>query len=640
MEKQNWKEYIESRASVQPDTTFDVRFYHLQVDIAVDSSYIVGRTRCDFDAVSDGLSRIALNLHHSLAIDSITGNVSGFTSANDTIFADLDRPYGSGESATVTIYYRGEPALAGGLKGLNYETHAGGEPIIATLSTPFLAHYWWPCKDGPGDKPDSVYIDISIPDTVIAGRQLIAVSNGLLDTVVTAGGKRIHRWRERYPIVPYYMMAAISNFRHYRQDYEGAQGESFPLDYFIFAEDYETAVAGVEDVPEAMNVFSSHFGAYPFETEKYGMTQLGYYGAIENQTNTIINEMSLGWFDVTVHELAHMWFADMITCRDWHHGWLNEGFATYAEALWAEHTGGISAYRDNMQRNEYFSGGTLYLQDISDPFGIFIDIIYRKGAYVLHMLRGVLGDETFFNALYRYAQDPELRYGHAVTEDFQAICETESGMNLDFFFDQWIYDEYYPAYEYGWSQDPSTYTTRVTIRQVQEIYGWRPVFEMPVQIEFTFESEIDTMITVWNDSLVQHYDFLFAEPLRSVVLDPDKWILRHTELTGIEDDHPGGVPQAFSLEQNYPNPFNPTTTIRFTLPDSDVGAELIPLTFRVYDCRGKLVKTLIDGEQGAGEHTIVWDGRNDRGEPVGSGIFFYRLETPNNRETRKMLLLQ
>jgi hypothetical protein len=331
----------------------------------------------------------------------------------------------------------------------------------------------------------------------------------------------------------------------------------------------------------------------------------------------------------------------MITCRDWHHGWLNEGFATYSEALWAEHIGGFQSYRDNMAQNEYLSGGTLYLQDISDPFNIFIDIIYEKGAYVLHMLRGVLGDETFFDAVYHYAQEPGFRYGHTVTEDFQVICEAESGMDLDFFFDQWVYDEFYPRYEYSWSQDRETFETSVTIRQVQESYGWRPVFEMPVQVECTFDSGIDTVITVWNDSQVQSFDFTVGDTIQSVALDPDKWILRRTQFTGIGDERPDGAPRVFALEQNYPNPFNPTTTIRFTLvgPEDQSGVG-IPLTLRIYSSRGKLVRTLVDGKRSAGRHEVTWDGRDEHGHPAGSGVFFYRLETPDHHDTRKMLAIE
>ncbi len=139
-------------------------------------------------------------------------------------------------------------------------------------------------------------------------------------------------------------------------------GESFPLDYYVFENDLNTAQQGVAQLPEAIQVFSDLFGTYPFDNEKYGMTQLGFYGAIENQTNTIQNTLSLSWFDVTVHELGHMWFGDMITLADWHHCWLNEGFATYSEALWDEHLYGFTGYKNNIANNEFWNGGTLYLR--------------------------------------------------------------------------------------------------------------------------------------------------------------------------------------------------------------------------------------------------------------------------------------
>jgi aminopeptidase N len=638
LEQQSWREYIDRFPDAEVDSTFDVRFYDIDVDIRIDSPYIEGRVRCDFDAVQDGLDRIRLNLHHALEIDSLTGNVSGFTFGNDTIFVDLDRPYASGESAQLTVHYRGEPELAGGLKGLHYTSHGGGQPVIASLSTPFLAHYWWPCKDGPGDKPDSVYIDIAIPDTVISGYELIASSNGILDGVIARDGKKVFRWRERSPIVPYYVMVAISNYRSFQQVYAGEFGESFPIDYYVFDEHYAAAQQGVARIPEVMGLFSSIFGAYPFDAEKYGMTQLGFYGAIENQTNIIQNSLSLSWFDVSVHELAHMWFADMITCRDWHHGWLNEGFATYAEALWAEHSGGIDAYRANMSGNEFYGGGTLYLQEISDPFGIFLTIIYEKGAYVLHMLRGVMGDDAFFEALDRYAQTPEFRYDHAVTEDFQRVCEEVGEIDLDVFFDQWIYDEYYPSYEYGFWQNPVTHETRMTIEQIQESLGRRPVFEMPVPLQFEFDGGADTLVTVWNDARVQTFDFAFAAPVRQVILDPDRWILREASPVGIDEPDADVVSPRFVLEPNYPNPFNPSTTIAFSIPQSPGGWVDARLT--IFDIRGRRVRRLIDSPLAAGNHRIAWDGRDDRGREAASGVYIYTLEAGESSAARKMMLVK
>jgi len=332
-----------------------------------------------------------------------------------------------------------------------------------------------------------------------------------------------------------------------------------------------------------------------------------------------------------------MWFGDMITCRDWHHGWLNEGFATYSEALWAEHTGGFGAYKNKIQQNEFLGGGTVYMEDISNPFNIFISIIYDKGAYTLHMLRGVMGDSLFFDALSQYSLDPSFRYGHAVTEDFQAVCEDVWGSDLSFFFDQWIYDEYYPIYEYSWQQDLATLTTTVRIRQTQDQYGRRPVFEMPVQLQFEFETAGDTLITVYNDEQVQDFEFDFTDTLTQMSFDPDRWIL-HTAsyIVNIEDEVPGTRVPSFSLNQNYPNPFNPTTKIGFDIPEGFSGKT----TLRIYDIRGRLVKKLLERVLPPGRHAALWSGTDKNGLPVSSGIYIYTLSNRLGHQTRKMSLVK
>jgi aminopeptidase N len=633
-EQDNWREYIRRFPDGTVESDFDVTFYHLDVEIGVDNPHIQGRVLCAFRSTADSLHHITLDLHHALAVDSVTGNASGFVQADDTVHIALDRGYGTDEPAEVTVFYGGTPQLAGGYKGLRYEMHGSNERIIASLSTPFLAHYWWPCKDGPGDKADSVWLDITIPNTTMAGYPLTAVSNGDFYCITYGEEKNIYHWRHRYPIVPYYVMVAISNYRVFQHIYTGPGGESFPLIYFVFDEHYEDAQAGVEQLPEAMTLFSEYFGPYPFAEERYGMTQVGFYGGIENQTNTIIGQMSPDWLWVAVHELSHQWFGDMITCRSWHHGWLNEGFATYCEALWEEHTGGFQAYIDRLRSARYYEGGTLYLPDDTDPFNIFISIIYDKGAWVLHMLRGVLGDETFFHCLREYAADPGLRYGHATTEDFQAICETVTGQDLDFFFDQWIYDERYPVYEYSYHQNPDSYTTSVTLRQVQSEYGWHEVFEMPIPLRFYFTSGRDSTITVWNDQQEQHLQYDFAEPLAGMLVDPDDWVLKTAGLVVEVAQETASVPGRFALHQNYPNPFNAGTTIRYEL------AEESEVRLVVYNITGQAVATLIDGRQGPGAQAVYWDARDDREQAVSSGVYLCRLQAGEQRSSKKMLLLR
>jgi aminopeptidase N len=628
LERESWREYYEASKNLPLASNFDVKFYHLKVDLAIASPYIQGNVLCRF-AATENTASIKLNLRREYTIDSIRGNVSSFSFSIDTITVSLDHPFATGDSGWVQVFYRGVPPVANNTKGLRYVTHASNQRVIASLSTPFLSYYWWPCKDGPGDKPDSVYVDITIPDTSIAGIPVVAISNGVLSNIVSAGGKKTFEWREHYPIIPYYVMAAVSNYRDFHQTFNGTHGENFPLDYYVFDEHLTAAQQGVVDLPLAMALFSDKFGVYPFSSEKYGMTQLGFYGAIENQTNTIINNMGLSYFGVSVHELAHMWFGDMITCQDWHHGWLNEGFASYAEALWAEHTGGFTAYKNYMVNFQFFSGGTLYLQNISDPFNIFITIIYDKGAYALHMLRGVLGDSTFFACMSAYSANINFRYGHATTEDFQNVCEAVSQRDLDFFFQQWVYDQYYPAYGYNYTQNTTTGETNVFIRQTQGSLGRRAMFEMPIQLKFLFQGGGDTTVTVWNNQQVQTFPLTISRPISTMQFDPDAWILKTAQVVTVNEEPSSGQPLRFALEQNYPNPFNPTTNIKFQISSTSF------VSLKVFDVLGREVATLVNEEMKPGLHEKAFDGIGSAG-----GVYFYKLNAGGYESIKKLLLVR
>jgi hypothetical protein len=527
-EQESWKEYVKRFYNYRLDTSFDINFYHISLDVALDSQYIVGDVQCLFTASQDNLNSVKLNLQDSLTIDSITGNCDSWLHDGDTIRITLDQYYNTDDEVGIRIYYQGKPPIIEGTKGLRYEYHGSSEPIIASLSTPFLAHYWWPCKDGPGDKPDSVYIDITIPDTIINEIPLIAVSNGTLDGISEFGGKRTFQWRERYPIVTYYVMVAISNFVHFQDSYSGPGDENYPLDYYSFNETLDSSMIGVQRVPEVAAVFSELFGPYPFRSEKYGITELGFYGGIENQTNTVQGSMRPGYFGVTIHELCHMWFADMITCVNWHHGWVNEGFATYSEALWLERDAGIAAYHEEMEDLEYYNGGTLYLQDTSDPMNIFVGIIYYKGAWLLHMLRHVLGDEVFFDCLYQYATTPEFMYDHATTEDFQNVCESVSGIDLDWFFQQWVYGEYYPRYYVSAhtrsapEKNGSNYETFIHLSQFQSSNP--QVFTMPLDFRLWYGTGY-MVLQEWNTERIQDISFSTTFEPDSIEFDPFNWVL-------------------------------------------------------------------------------------------------------------------
>jgi aminopeptidase N len=593
-EYETFKEFIIKNEAYKGDTNIDVKFYHIDIEIGINSPWIEGSVLCRFTPLIDGLSELYIDLNSALQVDSISSPCSSFTQGGDAINIQLDGSYNTGDLVDLTIYYHGVPASAGIYKkGLRYETHGSNEPIIATLSTPYLAHYWYPCKDGPEDKPDSVFMDITIPDTTIMGVELMAISNGVLENVVSIDNKKTFQWRHRYPIVTYYVMAAISNYIHFQHEFNGTGGESFPLDYYVFEDHVNEAQQGIEQLPEAIQFFSDVFGPYPFREEKYGMTQLGFYGAIENQTNTIQNNLSISWFEVSVHELGHMWFGDMITLADWHHSWLNEGFATYSEALWAEHLGGFDAYKSNMTDNEFWFGGTLYLENAADTFNTFPNIVYNKGAYAVHMLRGVLGDNVFFDALLDYSGDPNFMYKNADTEDMQESFENSSGLDLAYFFEQWIYDEYFPLYHYNYSQTSDNNFTLAIYQAQEELYDRRPVFTMPVRIKLNFENGGDTIVNVWNDLQIQNFSFNLSDEVSSVEFDPDKWILHQAEYNPdlpvviVDSKNDGSI-------SIYPNPFHNKLTIY--LDQNKIGSDI---QYSIYSVNGQLIKESVikDGNQ-------------------------------------------
>ena len=629
LEKANWLQKIEFETKTVSDTSIDMKFYHIKLDVSINSPFIKGSVLCLFESKSNQLSEISIDLVQSLGIDSITGNAIGYNHFSDTLNIQLDRFYNYGEEISVLIYYSGVPPVLNSLKGMRYEFHGNSEPVIATLSTPYLAHLWMPCKDGPGDKVDSVYIDISIPDTSINNLDLTAVSNGRLENVAVSDGKKTFMWKERYPIVPYYLMIAISNYCQFQQTVIDSSGNEFPVIYNVFKEDSLTAYQGTLQLPMAIDLFSSLFGSYPFKNEKYGMTQLGFYGAIENQTNTIQNTLNPSWFMVSVHELSHMWFGNMITCSNWHHGWLNEGFATYSEALWMEHTGGFNSYKNYLGYYRFLEGGTVYLENIDDPFNVFVDIIYAKGAWVLHMLRGVLGDDDFFSSISHYASDPRFKYKHASTEDFQNVCETVSGKDLGYFFDQWIYDEYYPIYNATYNYSTRTHKLEIQLTQTQSQNGWRQVFAMPVDVKVNFSSGGDTLITLWNDQQNQDYFISLASQVQSVVIDPDQWILRM--IGSVSDINQEELPEitSFSLSNNYPNPFNPGTNIQCTIGSRGF------VSLKVYDVLGNELETLVSEDKPAGIYEIELNASS-----YPAGVYFYRLQAGAYHETKKMLLLK
>jgi hypothetical protein len=243
------------------------------------------------------------------------------------------------------------------------------------------------------------------------------------------------------------------------------------------------------------------------------------------------------------------------------------------------------------------------------------------------MLRGVVGDSTFFDIMRAYSADPSVSYGVATTEDFQAVAESVYGQSLNYFFQEWIYGENEPTYTVGWDESfVSGDIYNVTITIYQAVNSNPSFFTMPVQIRIN-TSLGDTTVTLFNDAQIQTYQFDVVGDPQSIVFDPGNWILKNnTVVTEVEDI---AQPFNYGLEQNYPNPFNPSTTIEYSIPQSGL------VTLKVFNVLGKEVATLVNAQNDAGNHKVEFDASG-----LNSGVYFYKIESGSFAETKKMILLK
>jgi aminopeptidase N len=510
-------------ASVTAEDRIDVKYYKLDLWITTSPQYLTGNVLMNAVSKQDGLSSITLDLMNSMTVDSVKvgGSSSTFSQGSASFSVTLDRSYNTGEVMTVMVYYRGRPGSSG-FGSFEFSTHQS-IPWVWSLSEPYGAKDWWPCKDHPMDKADSVDIYVRCDSSFRVG------SNGKLLSVVTNGdGTKTHHWHHHYPISTYLVSVAITNFAQFTNWFKYSPTDSTPVLNYVLPEDLASAQANLPYVVTELQTYSNLFGLYPFADEKYGHSEFGWGGGMEHQTMT-----SVGGFGewLTAHELAHQWFGDMITCRTWPDIWLNEGFATYCEVLYMGQKYGTGQYWAEMNGNMNSAKsavGSIYVQDTSNVGSLFDgSLVYDKGAVVLHMLRHVLGDSLFFASMKAYAGNPSLRFNTASTGDFRSVCESVSGKNLAYFFNEWIFGQKYPKYSIGWSATPagpSSYTVTAAISQTTGTST--PVFfTMPMDLKVV-SGGWDTTVTVFNDSVQQTFTFTVSHNPSSVQLDPDGWILK------------------------------------------------------------------------------------------------------------------
>jgi aminopeptidase N len=586
---------------------FDALDYDLSIrgDFALQRIY--GTCVATVRSLVPSLATVPLDFYNNMAITQVLvrGVAATYSRASNVLTVNVSPAAALGETLAVTVVYNGQPFNTG-FGSFAWSNHSGSI-IMSSLSEPTYARTWWPCKDTPADKA-TVTERITIPNgNVSAG-------NGALLSVTDNGdGTRTYVWRESYQITTYLVSVTATNYLTFDDIYVSAMNDTMPLHFYAYPESYAAAVEDFSITSSQIAFFASVFGEYPFLSEQYGMAMFPFGGAMEHQTMTsmgaglVQGTHAYDW--VIAHELAHQWWGDLVSPLTWADIWLNEGFATFSETLWWGAAYGEDAYRAYMASNDHAFSGPLY-----NPPSLFSGTVYDKGAWVVHMLRGVVGDADLFTILRRHASDSA--YGNVSTAGFQATCESVSGRDLDWFFQEWVYNDWgRPDYRYAWGVQPSkdASVVRVSVRQAQT----GPLFRMPIPVAL-ISAAGDTTWHVLEDSLVtQTFDISVAEAPVGFAFDPLGWVLKNsTSVSGVPDPRPAAWA---ALDPAFPNPATGPVSIRFALAASGRVA------LRLFDANGRLVRTVFDGNAGAGRTDVPWDGLDAAGRRVPAGIYFARL---------------
>ncbi len=609
---------------------YDVTHYDL--DLAVDFGVpeIIATGTMTVTITEADLTSLTVDLNDMMTVTGVTvdGLSRFYTTAEETISITLPSAPAIGAELVVAVSYRGRPSEVG-TKSMRFRTH-GGIPVVYTLSTPFsnasvtvipISHYWRPCKDDPTDK--STYsASLTVPDT------MTGVTNGvMISETDNLDGTKTFVWEHGYPIAPYLITIGITNYVEITDTYVG-DTHTLPISHYAYPELVTQATSDWAPVTSHLAAFEDRFGTFPFTGERYGMYMIEPGPAVEHQTmvsypRNIVD--GSGDFEyIVAHELVHMWFGDEITVADWKDVWLSEGFASYGEAIYEESVGGATALRDYMMAMDAGPyAGTMY-----DPPYVWHAIVYDKGAWVLHMLRHVLGDAGFDQLIadYRAAHAG----GNVVTTDFIAVAEGVHGSSLSWFFDPWVYEEGRPSYAYSWIPETTAgLAVSLTLDQVQSLD--QPTYTMPIDVEIQTASGTEQHV-IMNDMRSQSFSIPVGDTPIAVTLDPGRWIL------GSFVEEPVGVatgPAApWGVDAPVPNPAFGATTISF------LTATPGRVAVRVFDVAGRHVRTLTSEVLSAGPHTVTWDGRDRHGEPVAAGSYRVRLVGPDGVDHASVLVVR
>lgn len=482
--------------SLRPDfnraQSFDVQHYRLQISFDRAKKEVIGDTTVSLKPLKEGLRVVDLDAV-DIAIRSVTLEPSGadlqFKNTRRSIAVTLDKAYGANDTISIRFKYSAKPA-----KGIYFVTAESGRSAqIWTQGEPDEARHWFPSFDFPSDKATTEQI-------ITAEKGESVIGNGeLLSKTENPNGTETWHYKMRVPHSTYLVSFVIGKYSLVQERYK-----DIPLGYYMYPGKEGTAKNAYDRTADMMGHFEKLTGIdYPFN--KYDQTMVAnfQFGGMENITATTMADTEIFFadldygrnavMDLVSHELAHSWFGNMVTCRNWAELWLNEGFATFMEAVYREKLFGREDYLAKIRRDAatFLVDDTinrkrhgLFNQRASDVSSLFDNssITYSKGGAVIYMLREQVGDVNFWKGVNLYLT--KHRFGNVETPDLKNAMEGSSGQDLDWFFDQWVYGVGAPKLDIRKSYSSGSKTLKLTVTQTQNPANLVPaVFKMPLDVE-------------------------------------------------------------------------------------------------------------------------------------------------------------
>ena len=581
---------------VPPENKYDLKFYHLNLNVERNTRYVSGNVVSKAKVVVASLDSFAFVLHQNHTIDSVyvNGAKRVFVRQDSLVKATAGTPIPLNTIFEAIVYYKGTCPSGGGAAigdGYNLGTSPSwGNQVTWSLSESLVAYQWFPCKQDLTDKIDSSWVFATTDSANMVG------SNGLLKNVVSLGNKKRYEWKSRYAIDYYLISVSTAKYRAYnlyaKPQYLAPDSifiQNFVYDNAINNPSWNTQKTALNKIKQTLELQSKLFGMYPFYKEKYGHCMAPLGGGMEHQTMTTLGFFE---FELDAHELGHQWWGNNVTCKAWKDIFINEGWASYCEYLSHQYLPTISGTTASSKMTSVHNsvmmqpGGSCYFTnaDTMDASVIFDSrLTYDKGSALVHMLRYTINnDSTFFNASRGFQN--AYKFNVASVIDFKNYMQTYTGINLTQFFNQWFYGQGYPTFNVKWNQTGGNFILQSI--QTQSMPSSVPLFITDMDYRVSRTAKPDTVIRLNHANLTENYIIPLSGTVTAIAVDPSNWILNKT-IGPVKDP---SLNTSIGIEE-----LNLATVFVGPNPTSDVLNVYLynneKATVEILDLNGKLIST-------------------------------------------------